>query len=150
MTIKPQHNIHIYKEKSSELSPDPKVSLILEIVWLEKILSLKRYNQVKVSNKQGLKMNIEVYKQLKALKPILKERFGIEEFALFGSMAKGTDTKDSDIDIAILKSSQKNFLLRMEAIEYLKEIFNRKIDMGYFDSMKTFIRNRIQKEFVYV
>ena len=115
-----------------------------------KILSLKRYNQVKVSNKQGLKMNIEVYKQLKALKPILKERFGIEEFALFGSMAKGTDTKDSDIDIAILKSSQKNFFLRMEAIEYLKEIFDRKIDIGYFDSMKTFIRNRIQKEFVYV
>ena len=95
-------------------------------------------------------MNIEIYNQLKTLKPILKERFGIEEFALFGSMARGTDTKDSDIDIAILKSSQKNFLLRMEAIEYLKEIFDRKIDMGYFDSMKTFIRNRIQKEFVYV
>jgi len=95
-------------------------------------------------------MNIEIYKRLKTLKPILKERFGIEEFALFGSMAKGTDTKDSDIDIAILKSSQKNFFLRMEAIEYLKEIFDRKIDIGYFDSMKTFIRNRIQKEFVYV
>ncbi len=95
-------------------------------------------------------MNVEIYNQLKTLKPILKERFGIEEFALFGSMAKGTDTKDSDIDIAILKSSQKNFLLRMEAIEYLKEIFDRKIDMGYFDSMKTFIKNRIQKEFVYV
>ncbi len=95
-------------------------------------------------------MNVEIYNQLKTLKPILKERFGIEEFALFGSMAKGTDTKDSDIDIAILKSSQKNFLLRMEAIEYLKEIFDRKIDMGYFDSMKTFIKNRIQKEFIYV
>ena len=95
-------------------------------------------------------MNIEIYDRLKELKPILKDRFGIEEFALFGSMAKGTDTKDSDIDIAILKSSQKNFLLRMEAIEYLKEIFDRQIDMGYYHSMKTFIRNRIKKELVYV
>jgi len=95
-------------------------------------------------------MNREIYTQLKSLKPILKERFGIEEFALFGSMAKGTDTQESDIDIAILKSSQKDFLLRMEAIEYLKSVFNRNIDMGYYHSMKTFIKNRIKEDLVYV
>lgn len=40
---------------------------------------------------------------------------------MFRSMARGTDTKNSDIDIAILiKSKQKNFLLRIETIEYLK------------------------------
>ena len=95
-------------------------------------------------------MNTKIYNQLKELKPILKERFGIEEFAIFGSVAKGTDTKDSDVDIAILKSSIKNPFIRMEAIEYLKNNLNKQIDMGYFHSMKTFIKNRIKKDFIYV
>ena len=45
----------------------------------------------------------EIIEKLRALKPVLKERYGIEEFALFGSVAKGVDTESSDIDIAITK-----------------------------------------------
>ena len=95
-------------------------------------------------------MNQELYAKLKELKPILKEKYAIDEFAIFGSVAKGTDTEQSDIDIAILKSSKKNLLLRMKAIDFLKEKLHRDVDMGYYDSMKTFIKNRIQKDFIYV
>ena len=48
----------------------------------------------------------EIIDKLKELKSILYDKFGIEKFALFGSMARGTDTKNSDIDIAILKSKK--------------------------------------------
>jgi len=34
-------------------------------------------------------MNTVIINKLKELKPILKERYGIEEFAVFGSVAKG-------------------------------------------------------------
>ncbi|MDY0124211.1 nucleotidyltransferase domain-containing protein [Sulfurimonas sp.] len=54
-------------------------------------------------------MNCQIVNQLKALKPILKEEYGIEEFAVFGSVAKGLDTETSDVDIAILKDSKKSF-----------------------------------------
>jgi predicted nucleotidyltransferase len=37
-------------------------------------------------------MNTVIINKLKELKPILQERYGIEEFAVFGSVAKGTDT----------------------------------------------------------
>ena len=95
-------------------------------------------------------MNNDIVKKLKELKPILKEKYGIEEFALFGSMSRDDYDSQSDIDIAILKSDRYDFFLRTEAMEFLKQQFNREIDMGYFNSMKTFIKNRIQKDFIYV
>ena len=89
-------------------------------------------------------MNNSIIDKLRELKPVLQEKYGIEEFAVFGSVAKGTDSKDSDVDIAILKMKNKSFFIRMEAIDFLKQKLDKNIDMGYFDSMKTFIKNRIK------
>ena len=80
----------------------------------------------------------------------LKQQFGIEEIALFGSYARDEADEKSDVDIAILKSSKKNFFLRMKAIDFLKEYLQKDVDMGYFDSMKTFIKNRIKKDLIVV
>ena len=95
-------------------------------------------------------MNKEIYNKLKKLKPTLKERFGIEEFALFGSVARGTDTEDSDVDIAILKFDLKDPFFIIDAKEFLKDKLQKDVDMGTFRSMNTFIKNRIKKDFVYV
>ena len=95
-------------------------------------------------------MNKAIVKTLKELKPILKEKYGIEEFALFGSMSRDDYNSESDVDIAILKSSKYDFFIRLEAIEFLKKQLHREVDMGYFGSMNTFIKNRIKKEFIYV
>ena len=48
-------------------------------------------------------MNNQIIEKLRELKPVLKDKFGIEEFAVFGSVARGEDTNNSDIDIAIFK-----------------------------------------------
>ena len=37
----------------------------------------------------------EVLKKLRELKPILKEKYGIEEFAIFGSVARDEARRDS-------------------------------------------------------
>jgi predicted nucleotidyltransferase len=100
--------------------------------------------------KKGSAMNREIYEKLKEVKPVLKEKYGIEEFALFGSMAKGTDTEESDVDIAILKMQLKSGFDLIRAKKYLEEILNRNIDLGTFASMKTFIKNRIQKDLIHV
>ena len=95
-------------------------------------------------------MNSAIIKKLKELKPILKEQYGIEKFALFGSVAKGTETENSDIDIAILQMQLKSGFDLIRAKNFLQEQLNRKVDIGTFKSMKTFIKNRIQKDFIYV
>ena len=97
-----------------------------------------------------MKTQEEIINKLKELKPVLNEKFGIEEFAVFGSVAKNKFNENSDIDIAILKMKQKKFSLRWNAINYLQEIFNQKIDLGYYDSMKTFVKNKIKRNFIYV
>ena len=95
-------------------------------------------------------MNVEIINKLRELKPVLNERYGIEEFAVFGSVARGTDTQDSDIDIAVLKMKLKSGFDLIRAKYFLKEMLNREIDIGTFRSMKTFIKNRIKKDFIYV
>ena len=95
-------------------------------------------------------MNTVIINKLKELKPILNERYGIEEFAVFGSVAKGTDTKDSDVDIAVLKMKLKSGFDLIRAKYFLKEALDREVDIGTFKSMKTFIKNRIKKDFIYV
>lgn len=87
----------------------------------------------------------EIIEKLKALKPELKERFGIEEFAIFGSVAKGLDTQDSDVDIVVIKLNNKDAFALFDAREYLSNVLKKQVDIGTLKSMKTFVRNRIKK-----
>lgn len=43
----------------------------------------------------------EILEALKRHKPILKERFGVKELALFGSFARDQASEDSDVDIIV-------------------------------------------------
>jgi predicted nucleotidyltransferase len=95
-------------------------------------------------------MRDNIVSKLKELMPLLEERYSIESIALFGSVAKGLDNENSDIDIAILKAKRKNLFLRLKAIRFLEEKLGKKVDMGYFDSMKGFIKKNIEKDFIYV
>jgi uncharacterized protein len=95
-------------------------------------------------------MNTAIINKLKELKPILSERYGIEEFAVFGSVAKGTDTEKSDVDIAVLKLNLKDAFALFSAKDFLSHALQKPVDIGTFKSMKTFVRNRIQKDFIYV
>jgi len=95
-------------------------------------------------------MNKEIIEKLRELKPILKERYGIEEFAVFGSMARGDYKEDSDVDIAIIKAKKKDFFNRIDAIFFLEKNLNRKVDMGYYDSIRNVIKKRIDKDLIYV
>lgn len=40
-----------------------------------------------------------IIQKLKELKPVLNERYGVTELALFGSYSRGEQTEKSDIDI---------------------------------------------------
>ena len=95
-------------------------------------------------------MNHELINKLRELKPILNEQYGIKEFAVFGSVAKGTDTQESDLDIAILKFDLKDAFALFDAKEFLSKTLQKPVDIGTFRSMKTFIKNKIQKDIIYV
>jgi len=95
-------------------------------------------------------MNKEIIEKLRELKPILRDKFGIEEFAVFGSVARGDDNENSDIDIAIIKTKEKDYFKRMDAKYYLEDLFHKEVDLGYYDSIRPVIRKRVDKDLIYV
>ena len=95
-------------------------------------------------------MNKNLIDKLRELKPILKEEYGLEEFALFGSQVREDYTKNSDVDIAIIKIDKKEFAKRLLIKEFLEKYLNKRVDIGYFDTMKTFVQNQIKQEMKYV
>jgi len=95
-------------------------------------------------------MNKEILEKLRELKPVLKEKYGIEEFAIFGSVARGEDTESSDVDIAIIKAKEKDYFQRIYAKYFLEEKLQKKVDLGYYDSIRPIIKKHINKDLIYV
>ena len=92
----------------------------------------------------------ELVIKLKNIKNELREQFGIEEIALFGSYARGEAKDVSDVDIAILEMNLKSGFDIINAKNYLQNYLQKSVDIGTYKSMKTFIKNRIKKDFIYV
>ncbi len=80
----------------------------------------------------------------------LKEEFGIKNIALFGSFARDEQNEDSDIDLVIVDIEKKDYFNRINAKYFLEEQLKKSVDIGYLDSMRSFIRKRIEKEMIYV
>ncbi len=95
-------------------------------------------------------MNKEILKKLRKLKPVLKEKYGIEEFAIFGSVARGEDTESSDVDIAIIKAKKKNYFDLLEVKYFLKDCLHKEIDIGYFDAIRPIFKKHIKKDLINV
>jgi len=92
----------------------------------------------------------ELLLKLANVKHELKQQFGIEEIALFGSYARNEAKEESDVDIVILEMNLKSGFGIVNAKNYLQNYLQKPVDIGTFKSMKTFIKNRIKKDFIYV
>jgi len=79
----------------------------------------------------------------------LEKEFFITKIGLFGSYAKDTANEDSDIDI-VIESTKKDFFLREDLREYLESNLKKNVDLGYLDSIRTYYKNKIAKDIIYV
>jgi predicted nucleotidyltransferase len=65
----------------------------------------------------------------------LKERYGVERLAIFGSFAKGRGRKRSDLDILVELRKPLGFdFLRLA--DHLEQVLGRKVDLATFETMK--------------
>ena len=81
----------------------------------------------------------------KKITPTLKER-GVIKAGIFGSYARGEQTKSSDIDILI--ETKKGFslidLIRLEFL--LKDLLKKEVDLLTYKGIHPLLKNRILKE----
>ena len=77
-------------------------------------------------------------------------KYSITRMGIFGSVARGEQTEDSDVDV-YLETSQPNMFALVHIKEDLQSLFGCNVDIvrlrGHMDS---FLRNRIEKEGIYV
>lgn len=86
---------------------------------------------------------------LRTHKQELQNNFSLTKIGLFGSYAKDTAHENSDIDI-VIESNKKDFFLREDLKEYLESNFKLPVDIGYIDSIRTYYKNKIEKDIIYV
>jgi predicted nucleotidyltransferase len=76
----------------------------------------------------------------------LLERYGVRRASLFGSVARGEDGPDSDIDI-LVEMPDSASLLELAGLKIdLEEVLNREVDVLTYDSLHPLLRDRILRE----
>lgn len=92
-------------------------------------------------------MNVEEIK--KKIIPILK-RHGVTRAGIFGSVVRGEETKESDIDVLVEIESRMSLLdfvgLKLE----LEDALGKRVDLGEYSAIKPIIREQILSEEVAV
>ncbi len=90
-----------------------------------------------------------IRQQLATTEPELRRR-GVRHLAIFGSVARGDDSADSDIDLAVEIEDNRPFsIIRLEEARLLLEdTLHRPVDLGEIISFRpqvraAFERNRI-------
>jgi hypothetical protein len=85
--------------------------------------------------------------QLVAREPELRRR-GVRHLAVFGSVARGEDSLDSDIDLAVEIEDGRSFsLIRLEETRLLLEdALRRSVDLGEIDSLRPQVRAAFERD----
>ena len=88
-------------------------------------------------------MNVEEIK--KKIIPILK-RHGVTRAGIFGSVVRGEETKESDIDVLVEIESRMSLLdfvgLKLE----LEDALGKRVDLGEYSTIKPIIKAQILSE----
>ena len=88
----------------------------------------------------------EIKNILNKNKDYFTEKYNVSNFLLFGSYAKNLQTAESDIDLLVNFSKPVDMFEFIDLQEYLTEIFNKKIDLGTVNGLKSFVKDSILKE----
>ena len=77
-------------------------------------------------------------------------KYSITRMWIFGSVARGEQTEDSDVDV-YLETSKPNMFVLVHIKDDLQTLFGCNVDIVRLrDHMDSFLKNRIEKEGIYV
>jgi predicted nucleotidyltransferase len=96
-------------------------------------------------------MNREIILQiLRTYKEEVGAHYGITALGVFGSIARGQATEESDVDV-VIQTRTPNLLILSRVRQELEERIVRHVDVvRYREQMNPFLKKRIDKDAVYV
>ncbi len=87
----------------------------------------------------------QILEALASQRPLF-ERFGVSSVALFGSLARGEATEDSDIDLLVEFSKPIGLLQFVALKRALGEVLGRPVDLVTRNALKPQLRDQILRE----
>ena len=94
--------------------------------------------------------NDSIIRQLETVVPHLKKRFGVARIGCFGSVVRGEDRQDSDIDLLVeFAPGEATFRNFMELVYYLEDLFGRNVDLVTDQGLSKYIRQTVEEEVVW-
>jgi hypothetical protein len=78
----------------------------------------------------------------------LAAKHGASNVQIFGSVARGEDRPDSDVDFLVELESDRSLLDRIALIQDLEDLLGRKVDVATVKGLRDVWRDRILKEAV--
>lgn len=94
----------------------------------------------------------QVVEQLQSQKKYLQETFGLTKIGLFGSVSRGDNRDNSDIDILFEIDNTKKFSMfqYLKLNKFLQENLHSPIDLVRESTIKEAVKPYIQKDIIYV
>jgi len=90
-------------------------------------------------------------KKLTVAAPAIRTQFGVTKIGIFGSFARGEQTKKSDVDV-LVDFAQGYATLRnfVGLADYLEALFKRKVDLLTVGGIDKYIRPSIEAEVIWI
>lgn len=97
-----------------------------------------------------MKTTSEILTILRNYKPIASSKYGLTKIGIFGSVARGEQKDDSDVDVCY--EGKAPSLLTLDIIQSdLENLFSTHVDMVRMrEHMNPLLKQRIQREGIYV
>ena len=97
-----------------------------------------------------MKSQAEILSLMRRYKPMAQKKYGMTKLGIFGSVARGEQTENSDVDVCYEGKAPSLLTLDMIQTE-LEQLLNCKVDLVRVrDNMNSLLRQRIIRDGIYV
>ena len=93
--------------------------------------------------------NLDIEHKLKAIKPLLADKFHVSSIGYFGSYSIGQQTEQSDLDLIVEFSKPVGWEF-FTLIRYLEQLLGLPIDLVTPNALKQQIKESILKQVKYI
>lgn len=81
---------------------------------------------------------------------LIREQYNVSSIGIFGSVARGEDTVESDIDILFsFQEGCVSFRSFLNLADYLESLFNRKVDLIPGDGVSPYVTSSVMNEVIW-
>lgn len=92
----------------------------------------------------------DIERILKRNLSVLEKEYGVKALYLFGSYARNTETKNSDIDLLVELNEGIDLFTFIALKEYLQSLLKKKIDLVTRDAIRSVMISNIERDLVRV